>query len=230
MAPQQIERKVGRIVDWLVAADLKQWQAVTITCRNGGVQYRGRIVGDPPESGGAQFHYDRTRLIEAVGREAQRSWIYDRIREAQELADGARNAVATAAAVGAGALGLGTIVTIAATTGRPTSPASSSRPSGRDRVFILPAKRQRAKKRCARRSLPCVAAVECAARTASARRSMAQRRSDSRGDRPLQPFHSRRGRQAADRGAGAARDCRVARGLTCADRPFHPRACSKSSG
>jgi hypothetical protein len=41
---------------------------------------------------------------------------YDRQKEASELADGARNAVATAAAVGAGALGLGAIVTVAAST------------------------------------------------------------------------------------------------------------------
>ena len=28
-APQQIERKVGELVDWLVDADLRQWQDVT---------------------------------------------------------------------------------------------------------------------------------------------------------------------------------------------------------
>jgi small GTP-binding protein len=145
-APQQIERKVGELVDWLVGADLRQWQAVTNHLSERRRQYRGRIVGED-DSGGARFHYDRTRLIEAVGREAQKVVdSYDRRREAQELADGARNAVATAAAVGAGALGLGAIVTVAATTAAADVTgillASVLAAIG---FFILPAKRQRAK-------------------------------------------------------------------------------------
>jgi small GTP-binding protein len=145
-APQQIERKVGELVDWLVAADLKQWQAVTGHLAERRRQYRGRIVGED-DSGGARFHYDRTRLIEAVGREAQKVVdSYDRRREAQELADGARNAVATAAAVGAGALGLGTIVSVAATTVAADVTgiilASVLAAIG---FFILPARRQKAK-------------------------------------------------------------------------------------
>ena len=142
-APQQIERKVGELVDWLVAADLRQWQAITQHLAERRRQYKNRIVGDDA----GQFHYDRTRLIESVGREAQRVVdSYDRRREAQELADGARNAVATAAAVGAGALGLGTIVSIAATTAAADVTgiilASVLAAIG---FFILPAKRQKAK-------------------------------------------------------------------------------------
>ena len=151
-APQQIERKVSELVDWLVAADLRQWQAVTSHLSERRRQYRGRIVGED-DSGGARFHYDRTRLIEAVGREAQRVVdSYDRRREAQELADGARNAVATAAAVGAGALGLGTIVTVAATTAAADVTgiilASVLAAIG---FFILPAKREKAKEEMRRK-------------------------------------------------------------------------------
>jgi small GTP-binding protein len=145
-APQQIERKVGELVDWLVGADLRQWQAVTSHLAERRRQYRGRIVGED-DSGGGRFHYDRTRLIEAVGREAQKVVdSYDQRREARELADGARNAVATAAAVGAGALGLGTIVTVAATTAAADVTgiilASVLAAIG---FFILPARRQKAK-------------------------------------------------------------------------------------
>ena len=145
-APQQIERKVGELVDWLVDADLKQWQAVTSHLAERRRQHRGRIIGED-DSGGSRFHYDRSRLIEAVGREAQRVVdSYDRRREAQELADGARNAVAAAAAVGAGALGLGTIVSVAATTAAADFTgiilASVLAAIG---FFILPAKRTQAK-------------------------------------------------------------------------------------
>ena len=114
-APQQIERKVGELVDWLVDGDLRQWQAVTSHLSDRRRKYRERIVGD---EGGARFHYDRTRLIDAASREAQTVVeSYDRKKESRELADGARNAVAAAAAVGAGALTLGTVVSVAASTG-----------------------------------------------------------------------------------------------------------------
>jgi small GTP-binding protein len=143
-APQQIERKVGELVDWLVDADLRQWQAVTRHLAERRRQYKDRIVG---EEGGARFHYDRTRMIDSVARETQKVVdSYDRRREAQELADGARNAVATAAAVGAGALGLGTLVPVAATTAAADVTglilASVMAAIG---FFILPARRQRAK-------------------------------------------------------------------------------------
>jgi small GTP-binding protein len=143
-APQQIERKVGELVDWLVDADLRQWQNVTQHLAERRRQYKDRIVG---EEGGARFHYDRSRLIDATVRETHKVVdSYDRRREAQQLADGARNAVAAAAAVGAGALGLGTIVTIAASTAAADFTgimlASVIAAIG---FFILPAKRQRAK-------------------------------------------------------------------------------------
>ncbi len=142
-APQQIERKVGELVDWLVAADLRQWQGVTAHLAERRRQYRDRIVGEDA----GQFHYDRTRLIDSAGREAQRVVdSYDQRREAQQIADNARNAVAATAAAGAGALGLGTIVTLAATTAAADITgivlASVVAAIG---FFILPAKRQKAK-------------------------------------------------------------------------------------
>jgi small GTP-binding protein len=148
-APQQIERKVGELVDWLVAADLRQWQAVTAHLAERRRQYRDRIVGDDA----GQFHYDRTRLIDSTSREAQRVVdSYDQRREAQQIADNARNAVAATAAAGAGALGLGTIVTVAATTAAADITgivlASVVAAIG---FFILPAKRQRAKEEMRRK-------------------------------------------------------------------------------
>ena len=149
-APQQIERKVGELVDWLVAADLRQWQDVTKHLAQRRRQYQDRIVGDA-DSG--RFHYDRTRLIDSVGRESQRVIdSYDRQKEARELADGARNAVAAAAAVSVGALGLGAIVTIAATTAAADVTgiimASLLAALG---FFILPAKRHQAKQEMRRK-------------------------------------------------------------------------------
>jgi small GTP-binding protein len=149
-APQQIERKVGELVDWLVDADLRQWQDVTKHLAQRRRQYQDRIVGD--EDAG-RFHYDRTRLIDSVGRESQRVVdSYDRRKEARELADGARNAVAAAAAVSAGAVGLGTIVAMAATTAAAdvTGIVMASVVAALG-FFILPAKRERGKEEMRRK-------------------------------------------------------------------------------
>jgi small GTP-binding protein len=148
-APQQIERKVGELVDWLVDADLRQRQDVTKHLAERRRQYQDRIVGD--DSG--RFHYDRTRLIDSVGRESQKVIdSFDRRKEARELADGARNAVAAAAAVSAGAVGLGAVVTIVATTAAADVTglimASVVAALG---FFILPAKREKAKREMRRK-------------------------------------------------------------------------------
>jgi small GTP-binding protein len=142
-APQQIERRVSELVDWLVSADLRQWQAVTRHLAARRRQHEDRIVGD--EAGA--FHYDRTRMIDAVSRASQKVVdSYDKKREAELLADNARNAVAAAAAAGATALGLGTIVSVAATTAAADVTgillASVVAAVG---FFILPAKRKKAK-------------------------------------------------------------------------------------
>jgi small GTP-binding protein len=175
-APQQIERKVGELVDWLVDADLRQWQAVTSHLAERRRQYRERIVG---EEGGAKFHYDRTRLIDAATRESQKVVdSYDRRKEAEELADGARNAVAAAAAVGAGALSLGAVVTIAASTAAADVTgivlASVLAAVG---FFILPAKRQRAKDEMRRK------VADVRERLSSALRAQFSKEIDRSGDR-----------------------------------------------
>ncbi|MPY88027.1 MAG: GTP-binding protein [Luteitalea sp.] len=110
--PEQIERRVDTLIDWLVDADFRQWQAVNEHLRERRRQHADRIVGES-----AQFHHDRARLIDSVARQSQRVVdTYDRAREAATIADKARETVAAAAALQVAAAGLGAIVTIAATT------------------------------------------------------------------------------------------------------------------
>ena len=112
--PARIERKVNEMIDWLVDADLRQWQAVTEHLSERRRAHQGRIVGN---AGPGSFHYDRERLMEQVGRDARRVVeTYDKAAEAQALADGAQAAVAASAALEVGAVGLGALVTILATT------------------------------------------------------------------------------------------------------------------
>jgi small GTP-binding protein len=113
-APRQIERRVTELIDWLIDQDFRQWQAVTTRLAERTREREARTLGAPDVG---SFHADRSRLIDSVGREAQRVVdTYDKQREAAMIADQARMAVTTAAAAGGAALGLGTLVTLAATT------------------------------------------------------------------------------------------------------------------
>jgi GTP-binding protein EngB required for normal cell division len=113
-APALIERAVNELIDWHVDQEFRQWQAVTAKLVERQRQHASRMLG-APEVG--SFHTDRTRLIDSVGRQAQRVVAtYDKQREGETIADQARVAVAASAAAGGAALGLGTLVTVAAST------------------------------------------------------------------------------------------------------------------
>jgi hypothetical protein len=112
--PQQIDKRVEALIDWLVESDLRQWQAVMAHISDRRKEHKERILGDTL---GSAYHYDRQRMVEEIGREAQRVLdTYDRDREAEALAAGAQTAVAAAAALEISAIGLGAIITILATT------------------------------------------------------------------------------------------------------------------
>jgi len=113
-APRDVERRVTELIDWLIDQDFRQWQAVTAKLADRQRQHASRVLGAPDVG---SFHGDRERLIGSVGRGAQRVVeTYDKQREAAALADQARIAVAAAAAAGGAAVGLGTLVTVAAST------------------------------------------------------------------------------------------------------------------
>ena len=144
-APQRIEHKVNELIDWLVDSDLRQWQAVTDHLAERRREHQDRIVG---EAGGmGSFSYDRERLMDAVGREARRLVdTYDKTLEAKSLAEGAQQAVAASAAIEVGAIGLGTLITVIATTA--AADITGVLMAGVVAVlglFVIPAKRRQAK-------------------------------------------------------------------------------------
>jgi small GTP-binding protein len=141
--PRLVERRVDDLIDWMVDADFRQWRTVTNSLANRRREHEGRLPVDDV----GNFSSDRSRLIDSVGREAQRVVeTYDRRRESAALAESARGAVAAAAAAGAGALGLGALVTAVATTAAADVTgllmASAIAAIG---FFILPAKRKQGK-------------------------------------------------------------------------------------
>ncbi len=111
--PKQIERGVDEIIDWMVGSDLRQWQGVMARIGARKAAHADRMVGEVD----SHFEYDRARLLETVGRAAERAVDgFDRQREAAEMAESVRTAVAGAALAEAGAIGLGAAVAALATT------------------------------------------------------------------------------------------------------------------
>jgi len=111
---QEIDEKVNELIDWLVEEDLNQWQVITKKIDDRILQYKDRIFDDPEAR---LIRIERQKIIQAVKREASRVIeSFDKEEEAMRIAQDAQNAVAASAAIEAGALGLGTLVTILATT------------------------------------------------------------------------------------------------------------------
>jgi small GTP-binding protein len=141
--PQAIERKVNELIDWLVESNLRQWQAVNEHLAERRREHQARIVGDNIGS----FTYDRERLMDSVVQEARHVVeSYDKTREAEDIANGAQEAVAASAAIEVGAIGLGAVVTALATTAAADVTgilvASLIAALG---LFIIPARRRQAK-------------------------------------------------------------------------------------
>jgi small GTP-binding protein len=141
---QRIEQRVNELIDWLVDSDLRQWQAVHEHLAERRRTYEDRIVG---ETGIGTFKYDRERLMDSVGRQAQRVIeTYDKTDEARAIAEGAQQAVAASAALEAGAIGLGTLVTVLATTmAADVTGVLLASVIAAIGLFIIPARRVRAK-------------------------------------------------------------------------------------
>lgn len=148
-APQTIERRVSEVIDWLVASDLRQWQAVHEHLMRRRQVHADRIVGQV----GRSFDHDRTRLLDTVGRAAQRSVeTYDRAAEAERLAESVQVAVAGTALVEVGALGLGAVIThLAASAAIDVTGILAASMVAVLGLFILPNRRHDAKRELRRK-------------------------------------------------------------------------------
>ncbi|MCG6924426.1 MAG: dynamin family protein [Acidobacteria bacterium] len=111
--PRQVEKRVEAMVDWMVGAELRQWQDVMERLGGRQAAHVDGMVGRVDD----RFEYDRQRLLEAVRAEAQRAVdAYDAPAEARRLAENVRDSVAQTALLQVSAVGLGTLVTMLATT------------------------------------------------------------------------------------------------------------------
>lgn len=141
---EQIDERIDGLIDWLVEQDLRQWQVITNRIDQRILKYPDRIL-DNPET--RQIQFERRKVIDSVRRESQRVVeLFDKEEESRKVAEDAQMAVAAAAAVEVGALGLGALVTILATTASADLTgillAGLTAALG---LFIIPAKKKQAR-------------------------------------------------------------------------------------
>jgi small GTP-binding protein len=144
--PYEVERRVDGIVDWMVEAELRQWQDVMALLAE-------RPAARPGSEGRVddRFGYDRARLLENV-REAAREAVlhYDASSEARRLAEKVRESVAQAALLQVSALGLGTLVAaLASTTAADVTGIVAAGMLSLLGLFLLPARREKARRELA---------------------------------------------------------------------------------
>ena len=141
--PQQIEQQVHDVIDWMVASELRQWQAVTEHVNRRRAAHEGRVIGGDDERLSI-----RSREADRHGRPRRQPAVdsYDREREAAAMADGVRAAVAGAALAQAGAVGLGAVVTaLATTTAADVTGIVAAGTIAVLGMFVIPSKRAQAK-------------------------------------------------------------------------------------
>ena len=144
--PYQIEQEVSALVDWMVARDLRQWQATLDYLDRHRAKLRDqeeKIIGQV----GGPFEYNRRQLLDSVGRAAKEVVMtYDREAEARKLASGVRDAVAGVALMQVGAVGLGALlIAILHTALADFTGILAAGALAVVGLLIIPAKRRRAK-------------------------------------------------------------------------------------
>ena len=147
--PREIEQTAERVIDWLVASDLQQWQDVREHLIRRQSEQSERMAGRL--AGG--FEYDRARLLDTVGASVQTTLEqHDQRAEAVRIASSVQGAVANAALLEVGAVGLGAIVSLLATsTAVDVTGILAAGLLATVGFFVLPRRRRQAKRELADR-------------------------------------------------------------------------------
>jgi small GTP-binding protein len=142
-APEEVEAKVDSLIDWLVDSELAHWQNVVNHVNRRVATHADRMVGEV----GGRFEADRARLLDTVGRAARDGLAsYDRVGEAQRMAEDVQKALTSTAVLEVGAVGLGAAVVLAASsTAADITGLTAAGLMAALGLFVLPHRRRRAK-------------------------------------------------------------------------------------
>jgi hypothetical protein len=111
---KEIDDKVDGLIHWLVEENFKQWQMVNNKINQRMSELQKRIIREEASS---DIQIERKKIVDGVRRQAQRIIEdFNKKSETTQIGLDAQIAVAASAAVEVGAIGLGTLVTILATT------------------------------------------------------------------------------------------------------------------
>ncbi len=111
--PRQLEQRVESLIDWLVNAELRQWESLLEQVAQQQARWQDRMGASLQ----APFFARREQLLTELRERARRVLAtYDTQAEARRLAEGTQTAVAAAAGIGVGAVGLGALVVALAST------------------------------------------------------------------------------------------------------------------
>jgi small GTP-binding protein len=104
---QQIDQRVGALIDWMVEKNLRLQQSTDEYIKRRASQHTEKLIG----SVGGSFDYNRRALLESVGKAANDVMAtYDKEIASRQLADEVRASIAATAITQAGAVGLGALV------------------------------------------------------------------------------------------------------------------------
>ena len=142
--PQLIEAQVAEIIDWLIAHDLRQWEAVMEHISERRQEHEAHIVGKV----GGSFRYNRDHLLATVGHAAQLTLdTYDQSAEANQISIALQMAVAETAVVEVSALGLGALLTtLFTTTALDLTGIVAAGAVAALGLFVIPARRRKVKR------------------------------------------------------------------------------------
>jgi hypothetical protein len=135
---------VAETIDWFVDRDLRQWQSTMDYLNRRRLPDGGKkIIGEL----GSPFEYNRRALLDSVGRAAQEAiGSYDKTAEARAIGEATQMAVAQAALLEVGAVGLGTVVMLALTSvAADVTGLVAASVLATLGFFVIPSKRKRAK-------------------------------------------------------------------------------------
>jgi small GTP-binding protein len=141
--PETVDRHITDIIDWLVARNLHQWEAVMDHLAERRTIHADRMMGRMSST----FDYDRDRLLSTVGQAARRAMrAYDRDVDALRTAQTLQRALAETALVEVGAISLGAILTtIFTTTILDVTGILAAGALAAVGLFVIPARRRKAK-------------------------------------------------------------------------------------
>ncbi len=141
--PEAIDGRVDEITEWLVTRNQMQWQLVMEHVRRRKQVHAEQLMGEIPGT----FEVDRKELIESVGLAAQEALqTYDHEGEAYRIAQLLKNAVANTALVEVGAVGLGTLIAvIASSTALDVTGVLAAGAMAVLGLFVIPSRRRRLK-------------------------------------------------------------------------------------